>query len=152
MQLLRKRNRRVIVTHLASLTGLLIRKRNAVVNVQDAIDTTRRPDGSRRLHAILLGVHLAQREFTAASGRHARCLRLTRILREVVRRDEVARHAFVESCVPVVGSVDYGVLEATWVLEVEVDLAVLAAVCGRGAGPDVCLECIETVGDDLFVV
>lgn len=48
-----------------------------------------------------------------------------------------------------VGCVYDGVLETAWVLEVEVELAVFAAVGGDGAGADVGLELVEAVGDDL---
>lgn len=43
-----------------------------------------------------------------------------------------------------------GVLEATGVLEVQVKLAVLGAVGHQGSGSDVCLELVETEGDELF--
>jgi hypothetical protein len=74
---------------------------------------------------------------------------LASILREVVGGDEAAGDALVETSPAVVGSVDNGVLEATGVLEVQVELAVLAAVCGNGAGADVCLEGIKAISDDL---
>jgi hypothetical protein len=48
-----------------------------------------------------------------------------------------------------VGSIEHGVLETTGVLEVQVQLAVLAAVGGGGAGADVGLELIEAVSNDL---
>jgi hypothetical protein len=49
----------------------------------------------------------------------------------------------------VVGGVHDGVLEAARVLEIEVELAVLGAVGGDGAGTGVRLELIEAVSDDL---
>lgn len=49
-----------------------------------------------------------------------------------------------------VGGVDDGVLETSGVFEVQVQLAVLAAVSGGGAGADVGLELIEAVSDDLW--
>ena len=55
----------------------------------------------------------------------------------------------VETSPAVVGGVDDGVLEATGVLEVQVDLAVLGLLGGLDAWADVGLELIETIGDDL---
>lgn len=59
MQLLGKRDGGIIIAHLAGLVRLLIRKRNPVVDIQDAVLSTRAPDSRRRLHGILLRVHLA---------------------------------------------------------------------------------------------
>jgi hypothetical protein len=75
---------------------------------------------------------------------------LAGVLREVVRRDEAPSHTCVEARPPVVSRVHDGVLEAARVLEVEVELAVLGAVGGDGAGTGVGLELIEAVSDDLF--
>lgn len=72
-----------------------------------------------------------------------------RVLREVVGGQEGAGDAFVQTGPAVVGGVDDGVLESTGVLEVQVDLAVLAAVGGNGAGANVGLELIESISDDL---
>jgi hypothetical protein len=151
MQLLRKRHSRIIIAHLTRLIRLLVRKRNAVVDVQDTILAARTPDGSRRLHTILLRVHLAVEQRAAANSCHARGLRLAGVLAEVVGRDEVSGYAFVEARPPVVGCVYDGVLETAGVLEVEVQLAVLGAVGGGGAWADVCLELVEAVSDDLRV-
>jgi hypothetical protein len=49
----------------------------------------------------------------------------------------------------VVGGVNNGVLETTGVLEVQVELAVLAAVGGGGARANVGLELIEAISNDL---
>jgi hypothetical protein len=71
------------------------------------------------------------------------------ILREVVRRHECACNALVETRPAVVRCVYDRVLEATRVLEVEVQLAGARVVCLSGAGADVGLELVEAVGDDL---
>jgi len=92
---------------------------------------TRRPDGGGGLNAVLLGVDLAGQESAAADGGHARGLRLAGVLREVVGRDEGSGYAFVEARPAVVGGVYDGVLEAAGVLQVQVELAVLAAVWRR---------------------
>jgi hypothetical protein len=55
-------------------------------------------------------------------------LRLAGILGEVVGCDEASGYAFVETRPSVVGGIYDGVLEASRVLEVEVELAVLATV------------------------
>jgi hypothetical protein len=52
----------------------------------------------------------------------------------------------------VVGGVDNGVLEATGVLEVQVELAVLAAVGWDGTRAGVRLELIEAISDNLSYV
>jgi hypothetical protein len=49
----------------------------------------------------------------------------------------------------VVSGVYDSVLEASRILKVEVELAVLGVVGGFGAGADVRLELVEAVGDDL---
>ena len=72
-----------------------------------------------------------------------------RVLREEIRREKIARHARVQLGVPVVRRLDHGELKATGVLEVQVDLAVLAAVRLRRAGPNVRLETVEAKGNDL---
>jgi hypothetical protein len=50
----------------------------------------------------------------------------------------------------VVGGIYDRILEASGILKVEVELAVLGVVGGFGARADVSLELIETVGDDLM--
>lgn len=146
MQLLRKRHRRIIIAHLPRLLGLVITQRNAIVNIENPILATGAPNGSRRLDAILLGVHLTGSQRAAAYRRHARCLRLACVLREVVGRYEAAGHALVQARPTVVGCVDDCVLEPARVLEVEVQLAVFGAVGWSRAGPDVGLEGVEAVG------
>lgn len=49
-----------------------------------------------------------------------------------------------------VGSINDCVLETTGVLEVQVDLAVLAAVGRDGSGTNVCLELVEAISDYLL--
>lgn len=73
------------------------------------------------------------------------------ILREEVGGQESSSDALIQASKAVVGSLDDGVLEATGVLKVQVDSAVLGAVCGGGARTNVGLECIEAVGDDSLV-
>lgn len=83
---------------------------------------------------------------------HAYCATtygLAGILGEVVCRDEATSDAFVKTSPAVVGGLDHGILEAAWVLEVQVKLAVLAAVCGCGARANVGLELIEAISNDL---
>ena len=151
MQLLRKRDRRIIIAHLPRLLRLLITQRNAIINIEDAILATWAPDRSCRFHTILLGVHLAGDKGATAYRGHARRLRFTRVLREVVRRYEAAGYAFVEPRPPMVGCVHDGVLEAARVLEVQVQLAVFGTVRGSRTRSDVGLEGVEAVGYDLGV-
>lgn len=68
MKLLGESNSSIIVAHLTRLVGLLVRKRNPVVDVEDAVLATGRPDGCRRLYTILLGIDLAVEKGTAADG------------------------------------------------------------------------------------
>jgi hypothetical protein len=49
----------------------------------------------------------------------------------------------------VVCGIHNSVLEATGILQVEMDSAVLALVGGSGSGANVCLELVEAVCDDL---
>jgi hypothetical protein len=78
--------------------------------------------------------------------------RLSSFLGEVIGRDEASSHAFVKTRPTVVGSVYDRVLETTRILEVQVQLAVLGAVCGSGARADIGLELIEAVSNDLCVM
>lgn len=71
---------------------------------------------------------------------------------EVVGGEEGTGDAGVETSETVVGGVDNGILEAAGILQVQVKLAVLGVVRGLGAGADVGLEGIETIGDDLVIV
>jgi hypothetical protein len=77
---------------------------------------------------------------------------LLSVLGEEVGGDEGALHALVEAGPAVVGSVNDGILEATGVLEVQVESAVLGLVGTRVAGTNEGLELIETIGDDLLTV
>lgn len=77
---------------------------------------------------------------------------LASILGEVVGRDEASGYAVIKTRPAVVGSIENGVLETTGVLQVQVQLAVLAAVGRDGAGADVRLELIEAVSNDLLSV
>ena len=84
-------------------------------------------------------------------GRGGVSYSLARVLGKVVARHERARHALVETRPAVVRGVNDGVLEATRILEVEVQLALLGVVGLLGPGADVGLELVEAVGDDLFL-
>jgi hypothetical protein len=74
MQLLRERDGRIVVRQLATGLAVLACERNAVVDVEDAVGATGRPDGSRSLDAVLLGVDLAVCEGAAAGEGGAGCL------------------------------------------------------------------------------
>lgn len=115
---MRKRNRRIIIAHLARGIRILTRERNAVINIQNAIRAAGAPNRRRGFHRVLLGVDEAVGEGAAAGHGHARCLRLARVLAEVVRCDEGAVDAVVETRPSVVGGVDNGVLEAARVAQV----------------------------------
>jgi len=54
MKLLGESNSSIIVAHLTRLVGLLVRERNPVVDVENAVLATGRPDGCRRLYTILV--------------------------------------------------------------------------------------------------
>ena len=51
-----------------------------------------------------------------------------------------------------VGGIDHGVLESTWVLQTQMKLALLGLVCLLGCGANVGLESIKTKGHDLEMV
>lgn len=70
-----------------------------------------------------------------------------RISRACVRT--VTGDSLVHARPAVVGGGHNGVLEATRVLEVQVELAGAGVVLGGDAGADVGLELVEAVGDDL---
>lgn len=66
MELLGESNGSIIVRQLACGIGDLGSKRNAVVDVENAIAAARRPDGGSGLDAVLLGVDLAIEQRAAA--------------------------------------------------------------------------------------
>jgi hypothetical protein len=70
-------------------------------------------------------------------------------LREEVGGEESASDALVKLGITVVGGIQESILEATWVLKAQVDLAVLGVVGNTGARPDVGLERVEAKGDNL---
>ncbi len=77
---------------------------------------------------------------------------LSRILREEISRQECACDTRVQLRVAMIHGVDDGVLETTWVCEVEMQLAVLGFVGLRRSGSDVGLERVEADGYDLMGV
>ena len=73
------------------------------------------------------------------------------ILREVVGRVESTGDAGFQLGIAVVGRLHHRELEASGVLQVQMELAVLGPVGHRGAWADVRLEGIESKGDDLLL-
>jgi hypothetical protein len=74
VELLGEGDRRIVVGQLAGAVGRLAGKRNAVVDVEDAVAAAGGPDGGGRLDAVLLGVDLALGEGAAAGEGGARGL------------------------------------------------------------------------------
>lgn len=108
----------IIIAHLARGISILAGEGNAVINIEDAVCAAGAPNGSRGFDRVLLGVDEPVGQGAAASHRHARRLRLARVLAEVVRRDEGPVHPVVQPRPPVVRRVDNRVLEATGVPQV----------------------------------
>ena len=150
MNLLRKRQRLVIIRNHARSLGVSARQRHPIVDIQLV-----RPPSTRRSHhlggrhGVALRVHLAFGPNAAALDLGARGARGPRVAREEVRREEGARDALLEKCEAVVRRVNDGEGEARGVLEDDVQLAVLGAVHDGGAGADVGLEAVEADGEDL---
>lgn len=173
MQLLGESNSGIVVGQFAASLAVLAGKRNAVVDVEDAVAAAGRPDGRRGLDAVLLGVDLAVGESAAAGEGGAGCLLLwwlasvvyvegivdgrgrgltcgsASVLGKVVSGDEATSHTVIKTSPAVVGRVDNSVLEATGVSKVQVQLAVLALVGGGSARANVRLELVEAISDDL---
>jgi len=61
-------------------------------------------------------------------------------LREEVSGQEVSCNTSIKTCIAVVGSIYNGILEASWILEIQVDLASLRLVGLGGLGTNVGLE------------
>jgi hypothetical protein len=74
MQLLRKRDSRIVIGQLTARLAVLARERNTVVDVEDAVGAAGRPDSGRGLDAVLLGVDLAVCEGATAGEGGAGCL------------------------------------------------------------------------------
>jgi hypothetical protein len=74
MQLLRKRDSRIVIGQLTASLAVLARERNTVVDVEDAVGAAGRPDSGRGLDAVLLGVDLAVCEGATAGEGGAGCL------------------------------------------------------------------------------
>lgn len=51
-----------------------------------------------------------------------------------------------------VRGINHGELEPPGILQVQVDLTVLGLVGRARVGPNVCLELVETKGDELFII
>ena len=152
MHLLRKRHRRIIIRQLPISRRVARPQANPIVHIEDTRRPARRPHHGRRLHIILLRVHLAVDQRAPTRGAHPRRRRLPRVLREVVARQEVPCDALVQTRPPVVRRGYDGILEAAWVLEVEVELAGAGVLLCGDARADVGLELVEAVGYDLVVV
>lgn len=150
VDLLRQRQRLVVIRNHTRRLGIRARQRHAVVDVQRRRPPAALgPDDVRRRHRVPLRVDLALGPQPAALDAGARGARRPGVLGEVVRGEKVALDAALEEGEAVIDGVDDGEREALWVLERHVELAVLGAVHDGGAGADVRLEAIETDGYDL---
>jgi hypothetical protein len=76
MQLLSESDSSIVVGQLTTSLAVLAGKRNAVVDVKDAVAAAGRPDGGRGLDAVLLGIDLTLFEGAAAGEGRAGCLLL----------------------------------------------------------------------------
>lgn len=150
MDLLGESDGGVVVGEDTGGLGVAAGERNAVVDVEDTVGTAGREDVACRGDSVGLGVDLALLP-DAASRDGGLCRRGRRsVLAEVVGGIESSGDAGVELGVAVVGAIDNGELEATGVLEVQVELAVLGPLCGVVVGSNVSLEAVETKGNDLL--
>lgn len=150
MDLLGESDGGVVVGQDTGGLGVAAGERNAVVDVEDAVGAARRVDVAGGRDVVDLGVDLALLPDAASGDGGLRCRGRTGVLAEVVGGVEGSGDAGVELSIAVVGAVNDGELEATGVLEVQVELAVLGPVGGVVVGSDVRLEAIETEGDDLW--
>jgi hypothetical protein len=117
--------------------------------LQDTGVTARTPDGRSGRNLIILGIDIASKPIS--TGDDSLCSRgLGSILGEEISRVEVARHSFVEASIAVVGGIQDGVLEASWVLKAQMELAILGVIRCSGARTDVCLETIESESENLI--
>lgn len=149
MDLLGEGNGGIIVSELAGGRAVGAGESNAVVDVEDAVGTAGRVDVAGGGDGVSLGVDLAIGPDAATGDGGLGGGGVAGRLAEVVGRVESASDTGVELGVAVVRAVDDGELEATGVLEVQVELAVLGLVGRVEAGSDVSLELIEAEGDDL---
>jgi hypothetical protein len=149
VDLLGEGNSSIIVGNLAGLAGVGAGERNAVVDVEDTVRTAGRVDVRRGRDRVRLGVHLTRLPNAAAGDDGLGGGRGAGVLREVVGAEEGACYRLVQLSIAVVGAVDDGELEARWVLEVQVQLAVLGVVRHGGARADVGLEAVKSECDNL---
>jgi hypothetical protein len=116
--------------------------------LQDTGITARTPDGRSGRDLVILGIDIAGKPIS--TGDDSLCSRgLGSILGEEVSRVEVARHSLVEASIAVIGGIQDGVLEASWILKTQMELAILGVIRRSGAWTDVSLEFIETESEDL---
>jgi hypothetical protein len=151
VQLLSESHGSIVVGQLTSGVGVAGGEGNTVVDVEDTVGAAWRPDGSRGLDLVLLGVDLAVKESTAAGEGGSGGGRLRSILGEVVGCDERSGNAGVQACEAVVCCVNNSVLEASRVLQVQMKLAVLGMIRSLCSRANVGLELIEAVRDDSLV-
>lgn len=151
MHLLGERDGCVVVGDRAGGRAVGRSQGNAVVDVQDALGSTWRVDDAGGGDLVVLGVDLAGSPKSTTRNGSSRGGRGGGILGEVVGAQERARDAGVKLGVAVVGAVEHGELEATGVVERQVELAVLGAVGDNSSWADVGLEGIEAEGDDGLV-
>lgn len=74
------------------------------------------------------------------------------LAREVVGGLESSRNALLNGSVTAVIGAEYGVLEATWVLDVDVELTVLATLGDSNAGANGSDVCVKDEGDEGPIV
>ena len=150
VDLLRERDRGVVVGDLAGSGAVGGGQGDAVVDVEDAVGAAGAKDVAGGGDLVLLGVDGAAEPLAAALDARLRRRRRRRVLAEVVRRVERPRHAPVQLRVPVVRAVHHRELEPPRVLEVQVQLAVLGLGRRVVARSDVGLELVEAEGDYLW--
>jgi len=97
----------IIIGDLASAVDSVCSEGNTIVDIQDAIGSTWRPDGGRSFNVVRLGVSLSVGELGSAKSA-ASCSSVGCILRKVVRGDEVGIDAIIKTDVAVIGSLQDG--------------------------------------------
>lgn len=151
VELLSEGNGGIVVGKLSGSVALGAGQGNAVVDVEDTGSTAWRPDSSGRFDAVSLGIYLPVLECSTSNCGHAGGRSLAGILREVVGGNEVTSDTLIETSISVVGGVNNGVLKASGILEVQVELAVLAAVRDGSSGANIGLELIKSISNHGLV-
>lgn len=117
MDLVSEGNSSVVIRNFAGGAAVCARKGDAVVDIKDTGSTARGEDKASSGDLVVLGIDLTSGPDSASSNGSLRGGGCSSILREIVGGEEGSSNASVKLGVTVIGAIDYGELEAAWIIE-----------------------------------